>query len=103
MYSLLLFDLFGMGLCLFLLSIYGLLCLRTNLLFLLMMLETLFYSCNLLLLHSSLVFDDLGGQLFSVLVLTVAAVESTIGLAILVSFYKRRGVLVIYERTYIKG
>ena len=96
-------DLFFVSLLLFLIGVYGLFCIRTNLLFLIMTIEILFYSSNLLFLHGSLVLDDLGCQLFSFLILTIAAAESTIGLAIVVSFYRRRGDIVILERTFIKG
>jgi NADH-quinone oxidoreductase subunit K len=61
---------------------------KGNLLVVLMYIEVILLACNLNFITFSVYLDDLTGQLFSLSILTVAAAESAIGLAILISFYK---------------
>ncbi len=51
----------------------------------------------------SVYLDDIIGQIFTLLILTVAAAESAIGLAILVLYYRRKGIISINLMNYIKG
>lgn len=61
---------------------------KGNILVVLMYIEVILLACNLNFIALSVYLDDLIGQLFSLSILTVAAAESAIGLAILIAFYK---------------
>ena len=69
----------------------------------LMCIELMLLAVNLNFLIFSTYLDDLIGQLFSLLVLTVAAAESAIGLAILVIYYRVRGTIAIEFIDLMKG
>lgn len=73
---------------LFVIGIFGILLSRKNIILVVMSLELLLLSINYCLIFSSYLLDDLLGQVFSLLVLSVAASESAIGLAIIISYYK---------------
>jgi len=89
--------------CLFLIGISGLLVIRKSLISLLMSLEILLLAVNLNFVFFSLYLDDAVGFLFSLMILTVAAAESAIGLAILVSHYRLTGEINIEDIKYLKG
>lgn len=72
---------------LFFIGMVGLTLYRQNLLILLMAIELLLLSVNLFFVFSSLWFNDIIGQIFSIIILTVAAAESAIGLALIVIIY----------------
>merc|ERR1712137_323917 len=76
---------------LFLLGIGGIILNRRNLLLMLISVELMLLAVNLQLSLFSIALDDLLGVLFALLVLTVAAAESAIGLALLVVHYRVRG------------
>lgn len=61
---------------------------KGNILIVLMYIEIILLACNLNFITFSVYLDDLTGQMFSLSILTVAAAESAIGLAILIAFYK---------------
>ncbi len=69
----------------------------------LMSVELMLLAVNLNLLIFSVYIDDLLGQLFSLLILTVAAAESAIGLAILVVYFRVRGTILVEYINYTKG
>jgi len=71
---------------LFLFGIWGIFLNRKNIIIILMSIELMILAVNLNLLFFSVYIDDLLGQLFALLVLTVAAAESAIGLALLVVY-----------------
>jgi NADH-quinone oxidoreductase subunit K len=75
---------------LFFIGIFGLVLNRRNILIALVSLELLLLSVNLNFIIFSIYLDDTMGQLFVLFVLTIAAAESGLGLAILVAFYKLR-------------
>ena len=62
-----------------------------------MSIELLLLSINLNFIYFSVLIDDLIGQIFSLLILTVAAAESAIGLAIMIVFFKLSGNISIYK------
>jgi NADH-quinone oxidoreductase subunit K len=62
-----------------------------------MSIELLLLSINLNFIYFSLYMDDLMGQIFSLIILTVAAAESAIGLAIMIIFFKIYGNISIYK------
>ena len=76
---------------------------RKNGIVVLMCIELMLLAVNLNFLIFSAYLDDLIGQLFSLLVLTVAAAESAIGLALLVIYHKTRGNIQIEYMNQLKG
>lgn len=88
---------------LFFLGLSGIVLVRRNLIIILMCLEMMLFAVNLILIGYSVTSDDAVGQLFALLVLTVAAAESAIGLAILVIYYRLRGGVSFNIVTALKG
>ena len=80
---------------LFLISVLGLFLNQKNILIMLMSLEMMFLSVSFNLIFLSIYLDDIIGQIFALLILTVAAAESSIGLAILVVYYRIRSVITV--------
>lgn len=76
---------------LFLTSLVGIAINRRSILIVLMCIELVLLSLNLNFILFSVYFDDLYGQLFSLFILTIAAGESAIGLAIIIIYYRVRG------------
>jgi len=97
------FKLLLISITLFLISLFGILLLKRNLIILLTSLELCLLSVNLNFTIFSVYLDDIIGQIFILLILTVAAAESSIGLAILVLYYRRKGIISINIMSYIKG
>ena len=64
---------------------------RKNVIIILMSIELMLLAVNINMVAFSMVLEDLVGQVFAFMVLTVAAAEAAIGLAILVSFFRNRG------------
>nr|SYZ47158.1 2c281dad-496c-410b-b80e-98e840b042ff-CDS [Plasmodiophora brassicae] len=73
----------------FAIGLWGIVLNRKNVIILIMAVEILLLGASLNFIFFSIFMDDLKGQVFSLLILTVAASESAIGLAILVIFYKK--------------
>jgi NADH-quinone oxidoreductase subunit K len=88
---------------LFLISILGLFLNQKNILIMLMSLEMMFLSISFNLIFLSVYLDDIMGQIFALLILTVAAAESSIGLAILVVYYRIRSVITVELMSLTKG
>lgn len=88
---------------LFVIGIFGLFLNRKNIIILLMSIELILLSVNINLVAFSSFADDLVGQIFTLLVLTVAAAEAAIGLAILVSFFRNRGTIAVEDVNVMKG
>ena len=88
---------------LFILGILGIFITRKNIIVILMSVELMLLSVNFNFIIFSVYLDDIFGQLFSLFILTVAAAESAIGLAILVVYYRLRGVISIDNISSIKG
>ena len=93
----------AVSMILFLLGIWGIFLNRKNIIIMLMSIELMLLAVNLNFLIFSVYLDDLIGQLFALLVLTVAAAESAIGLALLVVYYRIRGTLAVEFINLIKG
>jgi len=91
------------SLVLFLVGVWGIFFNRKNILIMLMSIELMLLAVNLNFLIFSTYLDDLSGQLFSLLILTVAAAESSIGLALLVIYYRTRGTIAIEYMNLLKG
>jgi NADH-quinone oxidoreductase subunit K len=92
-----------LSLSLFILGIFGILSNQKNVLLILMSIELILLSVNINFIIFSIYLDDSIGQLFSLFVLTVAAAESAVGLALLVSYYRVRGTIDIVKNQILKG
>jgi NADH-quinone oxidoreductase subunit K len=88
------------GLILFLIGLSGLMLNRRNLIIMLMSIELMLLAVNLNFITFSIFLDDITGQLFALFVLTVAAAESAIGLAIVVCYFRIRNSIAL-ENIYI--
>lgn len=91
------------SLSLFLIGIWGIFLLKKNIIIILMSIELILLSINLNFIIFSILLDDLSGQIFAIFILTVAAAESAIGLAILVVYYRIKGIISINYINSIKG
>ena len=76
---------------------------RKNIIVILMSVELILLAVNLNLVAFSAFLNDLTGQVFALLVLTVAAAESAIGLAILVVFFRNKGTISVEDINMMKG
>ena len=76
---------------------------RKNFLVILMSIEIMLLAVNLNFIFFSIYLDDLIGQIFALYVLTVRAAESSIGLAILVVYYRLRGIIAVDNISSLKG
>lgn len=76
---------------------------QKNILVMLMSLEMMFLTISFNWISSSIYLDDIVGQIFALLILTVAAAESSIGLAILVVYYRIRNTITVELMTLTKG
>jgi NADH-ubiquinone oxidoreductase chain 4L len=83
------------SLLLFLIGILGFVLNRKNIILMLIAIEIMLLAITFLILVSSLSFDDILGQTFSVYIIAIAGAESAIGLGILVAFYRLRGSIAI--------
>ena len=88
---------------LFTLGVAGIILNRKNIIVILMSVELILLAVNVNLVAFSAVLGDLTGQVFALLVLTVAAAESAIGLAILVVFYRNKGTISVEDINMMKG
>jgi NADH-quinone oxidoreductase subunit K len=88
---------------LFTLGIFGIFINRKNVIVILMSIELILLAVNINLVSFSSFLGDLVGQVFALLVLTVAAAEAAIGLAILVVFYRNRGSIAVEDINLMKG
>ena len=88
---------------LFTLGIFGIFLNRKNLIVIMMSIELMLLAVNLNLVTFSAFLGDLVGQVFTMLVLTVAAAEAAIGLAIVVVFYRSRRSIEVDDINKLKG
>ena len=88
---------------LFFLGVFGIIFQRRNILIILMCIELILLSVNFNFIVFSVYLDDFFGQLFSLFILTVAASESAIGLAILILYFRLRGNISINREIVLKG
>ncbi|GGF52002.1 MULTISPECIES: NADH-quinone oxidoreductase subunit NuoK [Terasakiella] len=88
---------------LFTLGVLGIFLNRKNMIVILMSVELILLAVNINLVSFSSFLGDLVGQVFSIFVLTVAAAEAAIGLAILVVFFRNRGSIAVEDINAMKG
>ena len=91
------------GAILFTLGIFGIFLNRKNLIVIMMSIELMLLAVNINLVAFSSYLGDLVGQVFTMLVLTVAAAEAAIGLAIVVVFYRNRRSIEVEDINQMKG
>ncbi|HRY03426.1 MAG TPA: NADH-quinone oxidoreductase subunit NuoK [Beijerinckiaceae bacterium] len=88
---------------LFTIGVAGIILNRKNIIVILMSVELILLSVNINLVAFSSARGDLTGQVFALLILTVAAAEAAIGLAILVTYYRNRGSIAVEDINAMKG
>jgi NADH-quinone oxidoreductase subunit K len=88
---------------LFVVGIFGIFLNRKNVIVILMSIELMLLAVNINLVSFSSFLGDLVGQVFSLFILTVAAAEAAIGLAIIVCFFRVRGTIAVEEINSMKG
>ncbi len=87
----------------FTIGVVGIFVNRKNVIIILMSIELILLAVNINLVAFSSFLGDLIGQVYALLVLTVAAAESAIGLAILVAYYRNRGSIAVEDVNLMKG
>ena len=88
---------------LFVLGVLGIFLNRKNVIIILMAIELILLSVNINLVAFSAYLGDLVGQVFAMFVLTVAAAEAAIGLAILVIYFRNRGTIAVDDANRMHG
>ena len=88
---------------LFTLGVFGIFLNRKNVIVILMSIELILLAVNINLVAFSTHLNDIVGQVFALLVLTVAAAEASIGLAILVVFFRNRGSIAVEDINMMRG
>ena len=91
------------GAILFVLGVLGIFLNRKNVIIILMAIELILLAVNINLVAFSAYLGDLVGQIFAMFVLTVAAGEAAIGLAILVIYFRNRGTIAVDDINQMKG
>ncbi len=88
---------------LFTLGVFGMFLNRKNVIVILMSIELMLLAVNINFVAFSTFLNDLAGQVFTMFILTVAAAEAAIGLAILVVFFRNKGTIAVEEIAELKG
>ena len=93
----------AVGAILFTLGIFGIFLNRKNIIVILMSIELILLAVNINLVAFSTFLGDIVGQVFALVVLTVAAAETAIGLAVLVVYFRNRGSIEVENVNLMKG
>jgi NADH-quinone oxidoreductase subunit K len=93
----------SVGAILFVLGVFGIFLNRKNVIVILMAIELILLSVNINFVAFSAFRHDMVGQVFAMFVLTVAAAEAAIGLAILVIYFRNRGTIAVDDINQMKG
>ena len=88
---------------LFTIGVFGIFLNRKNVIVILMAVELMLLAVNINFVAFSAYLGDLSGQVFTMFILTVAAAEAAIGLAILVTFFRNKGSIAIEDISELKG
>ena len=91
------------GAILLMLGVFGIFLNRKNVIVILMSVELILLAVNINLVAFSVYLHQVTGQIFAMFVLTVAAAEAAVGLAILVTFFRNRGDIAVDDVTMMKG
>tara|TARA_B100000475_G_scaffold173931_1_gene137084 strand:- start:17 stop:328 length:312 start_codon:yes stop_codon:yes gene_type:complete len=92
-----------LGAIIFTIGIIGIFLNRKNIIVILMSIELILLAVNINLVSFSIFLNNLIGQVFTVFILTVAAAEAAIGLAIIVVYYRNAGTISVEEINKLKG
>ena len=92
-----------LGAIIFTLGVLGIFLNKKNLIIILMSIELILLSVNINFIAFSAYINDISGQIFAMLTLTVAAAEAAIGLAILVVFFRNLGSIEVNKINKLKG
>lgn len=92
-----------LGAIIFTIGLVGIFLSRKNIIIILMCIELILLAVNINLVSFSIFINDLTGQIFALFVLTVAAAEAAIGLAIIVVYYRNSGTIRVEEINNLKG
>ena len=92
-----------LGAIIFLIGIVGIFLNRKNVIVILMSIELILLAVNINLVSFSIFLNDLNGQIFTLFILTVAAAEAAIGLAIIVVYYRGSQTIRVEEINKLKG
>jgi NADH-quinone oxidoreductase subunit K len=87
----------------FIIGVIGIFLNRKNVIIILMSIELILLAVNINLVSFSIFTQDLTGQIFSMFILTVAAAEAAIGLAIIVVYYRNKGSIRVEDISSLKG
>ena len=93
----------SLGAIIFSLGVIGIFLNRKNVIVILMSIELILLAVNINLISFSIFSNDIVGQIFTMLILTVAAAEAAIGLAIIVVYYRNRGSIRVEDIHSMKG
>ncbi len=93
----------AVGAILFTIGVFGIFLNRKNIIIILMSIELILLAVNINFVAFSAYLHDLVGQVFALFVLTVAAAEAAIGLAILVVYFRNRGTIAVEDVNLMKG
>jgi NADH-quinone oxidoreductase subunit K len=88
---------------LFTIGVFGIFVNRKNVIVILMSIELILLAVNINLVSFSSFLGDMMGQVFAMFVLTVAAAEAAVGLAILVVYFRNRGTIAVEDLNLMKG
>jgi len=92
-----------LGAIIFTIGVIGIFLNRKNVIVILMSIELILLAVNINLVSFSIFLQDLSGQIFTLFILTVAAAEAAIGLAIIVVYYRNAGTIRVEEIENLKG
>ena len=92
-----------LGAIIFTIGVIGIFLNRKNVIVILMSIELILLAVNINLVSFSIFLQDLSGQIFTLFILTVAAAEAAIGLAIIVAYYRNSGTIRVEEIGKLKG
>jgi len=98
-----LFHYLTLAAILFVIGVFGIFLNRKNIIVILMSIELMLLAVNINFVAFSAFLNDLHGQVFTMFVLTVAAAEAAIGLAILMTFFRNKGQILVDDLSELKG
>ena len=93
----------GVAAILFTIGVLGIFVNRKNVIVILMSVELILLAVNINLVSFSVFLHDVVGQIYALFVLTVAAAEAAVGLAILVTFFRNRGDIAVDDASVMRG
>ena len=98
-----LFHYLTLAAILFVIGVFGIFLNRKNIIVILMSVELMLLAVNINFVAFSAWLEDLHGQVFAMFILTVAAAEAAIGLAILVTFFRNKGQILVEDLSELRG